>query len=64
MVFKENLRNLYDSWLLTAPVDEKTGAPIPPSHQQSTTWVVQAWDEISEELCAKAWTACEYKTKQ
>ena len=63
-VFKGFLKDLYDLWLLTAPVNEKTGAPVPPSRQQCANWVVEAWDKVSEELCAKAWTACGYKTKQ
>eukprot|EP00956_Cyclotella_meneghiniana_P025148 scaffold51757_cov42-Cyclotella_meneghiniana.AAC.21 len=27
------------------------------------SWVIQAWDQVPEEHCAKAWTACGYKTK-
>ena len=27
------------------------------------SWVVDAWDKITEELCAKAWVACGYKTQ-
>ena len=62
-VFKGYLRDIYDQWSLTAPVNATTGAPMPPSRQQMASWVVEAWEKIPEELCAKAWTACGYKTK-
>ena len=63
-VFKGYLRDYYDQWSLTAPINKNTGAPLPPSRQQMTNWVVQAWDKVPEELCAKAWTACGYKTQE
>ncbi len=62
-VFKGYLRDIYDQWSLTAPVNPKTGAPLPPSRQQMASWVVEAWEKIPNELCAKAWTACGYQTK-
>ena len=62
-VFKSFLRDIYDHWSLTAPINPTTGAPLPPSRQQMASWVVQAWDKVPKELCAKAWTACGYKTK-
>ena len=61
-VFKGYLRDIYDHWSLTAPVNPETGAPLPPSRQQMASWVVEAWDKISIELCANAWVACGYKT--
>ena len=63
-VFKAFLRQLYDKYMLTAPVNPATGSPLPPTRQQTSTWVVEAWDLIPEELCAKAWTACGFKTKE
>ena len=63
-VFKGYLRELYDIYALTAPVNQKTGSPYAPSRQLITSWIVQAWDRVPEELCAKAWTACGYKTKK
>lgn len=62
-VFKGYLHDIYDHWALSAPINATTGAPLPPSHQQMASWVVQAWDKVPEELCAKAWTACGYKTR-
>ena len=62
-VFKSFLRDIYDHWSLTAPVHPTSGAPLPPSRQQMASWVILAWDKVPEELCAKAWTACGYKTK-
>ena len=57
-----HVRHFYDQWSLTAPVNPETGAPLPPSRQQMASWVVEAWDKISIELCANAWVACGYKT--
>lgn len=62
-VFKGYLRDIYDHYALSAPVNPTSGAPVPPTRQQMASWVVQAWDQIPEELCAKAWLACDYKTK-
>ena len=55
--------SLTDLWALTAPINPETEAPLPPTRQQMASWVVEAWDKITEELCAKAWVACGYKTQ-
>ena len=62
-VFKGYFRDLYDEYILNAPVTEK-GNPKPPSRQLLATWVVKAWDMIPEELVRKAWTACGYETEE
>ena len=62
-VFKGHLRDCYDQWSLTAPINPQTGAPFPPTRQQCAQWVVTAWDKIPEELCQKAWVHCGYKPK-
>jgi hypothetical protein len=62
-LFKGFYCDLYDLWSLTAPVTD-SGAPKPPTRQQLVSWVVEAWEKVPEEMCAKAWTACGYKTKQ
>ena len=59
---KDNPRELYEMFALTAPVNPPTGAPCPPSSQKISTWAVEAWDQVPEELCAKDCTACWYKT--
>jgi hypothetical protein len=58
-VFKGHFRDLYDAYVLTAPIDDK-GSPKPPSRQLLATWAVKAWDMIPEELVRKSWTACGY----
>ena len=60
---KGYLRELYNMFTLTAPVNPTIGAPYPPSRQLITTWIVEAWDRVPEELCTNAWTTCSYKTK-
>ena len=40
-VFKGHFRDLYDLYILTAPISN-TGNPQPPSRQQLATWVVEA----------------------
>ena len=62
-VFKGHLRDLYDQWSLTCPVNPNNGAPYPPTRQLCARWVVEAWDKIPEELCRNAWTHCGYKSK-
>ena len=57
-LFKGYIRELYDIFSLTAPVNSATGDPCPPSREKKLTWVVEAWDQVPEELCAKAFTAC------
>ena len=63
-IFKFFLCEVYDVWELTSRVNTITGAPLSPTFQQVASWVVQAWDRITEELYANSWTACEYKTKK
>ena len=62
-VFKGHFRDLYDLYILTAPIG-KTGNPQAPSRQLLATWVVKAWDLIPEELVRKSWTACGYKSEK
>ena len=49
-VFKGYRRDIYDMWALTSPINKATGAPHPPTRQQCATWVVEAWEKVSEEL--------------
>ena len=58
-VFKAYFWDLYDQYILTAPIG-KSGNPTPPSRQLLSTWVVEAWEKIPEELVNKSWTACRY----
>src|SRR5210317_299623 len=58
-VFKGYFRDMYDQYILRAPVNDK-GTPLPPSRQQLATWVVEAWDKIPEEMVRKSWTSCGY----
>ena len=62
-VFKGYLCDIYHIQELTYPINTATGSPHPPTRQKCATWVVEAWENVSEELCAKAWTACGYKMK-
>ena len=62
-VFKGHFRDLYDLYIMTAPVGN-TGNPQAPSRQLLATWVVKAWDLIPEELVRKSWTACGYKSEK
>ena len=63
-VFKGYLRELYDIYAITAPINPTTGAPYPPSRQLIASWIVEAWERVPEELCAKVWIACGYKTRK
>ena len=63
-VLKGYLCDIYDMWELNSPIIKATGAPRPPTRKKCATWVVEAWENVSEELCAKAWTACGYKMKK
>ena len=60
-VFKGNYRDLYDNYMLSAPLNER-GQPIAPTRQMCATWVVQAWSDIPEELIRKSWEVCGYKS--
>ena len=63
-VFKGYLHDIYDLWELTSPINTATGSPHQPTWKKCVTWVVEAWEKVSKELCAKAWTVCGYKTKK
>ena len=52
-VFKGHFRDLYDLYIMTAPIGN-TGNPQAPSRQLLSTWVVKAWDLIPEELARKS----------
>ena len=58
-VFKAFFRDIYDNYILTAPIGN-TGNPTPPSRQLLSMWVVEAWEKIPAELVVKSWTACGY----
>ena len=49
---KQNLERFvcgeYDVFILTAPVNENTGQPLPPNQQLLALWIVTAWDKIPE----------------
>ena len=62
-VFKGYLYDIYDLWALTYLINTATVAPHPPTRKKCATWVVEPWEKLLEELCAKAWPACGYKTK-
>ena len=55
------IHDVYDVWALTVPLNPTTGASLTPTRQQVTSWVVQTWDRIPGEICAKSWTECGYK---
>ena len=55
-------RDLYDTYMLNAPVNPVTGHPFVPSHQLCAAWVVSAWERVPEALVRKAWTVGNYKT--
>jgi hypothetical protein len=60
-VFKGYYRELYDLYMLDAPVSSK-GYPIAPSRQLCAQWCVKAWKKVPEELVIKAWELAGYKT--
>ena len=59
-MFKGYLRDHYDLDYLTAPLNSKTEAPIAPTRQLLSTWIVEAWEKVPEELVRKSLTACGY----
>ena len=61
-VFKGHFRDIFQSWSLCAPCNEKTGQPLAPSRQLLCQWVVQAWSKVPEELMRKAWVVCGYRS--
>ena len=60
-VLKGYYREFYDEYVLTAPINEKTGQIISPTRQLSAQWVVKAWEKIPEEMIRKVWDVCGYK---
>ena len=61
-VFQGGYRNKYILYMLTAPMNEKTGHPLPPTRQLCAQWVVSAWEAIPDKLIRKAWTTLGYKS--
>ena len=53
-VFNRFIHEFYDVWALIDPINPTSGAPLPSTCQKVASWVVQAWDRITEELCAKS----------
>ena len=51
-VFKAYFRDIYDNYILTAPIGN-TGNPKPPSRKLLATWVVESWEKIPKELVQK-----------
>ena len=62
-VLKGYIHYIYYLWELPSPINTATRAPHPPTQKKFATWVVEAWGKLSEELCAKVWSACGYKTR-
>jgi hypothetical protein len=62
-VFKLYMREHYDSYALTAPVNDK-GAMIAPSRQLVASWVVSAWDRIPSALVVKAFLSAGITTPE
>ena len=42
-VFKGYLRNIYDLYYITDPLNYKTRAPIATTRQLLSTWIVEDW---------------------
>ena len=63
-VFKGYFRDVFEAWSLCAPLNERSGNPLPPSRQLLANWVVLAWEKISPALVVKAWEVCGYKTQK
>lgn len=59
-IFKAFYREFYDMYILTAPLTVH-GFPVPPSRQQISTWVVDAWKQVPEDLVYKSFIICGYK---
>ena len=49
-VMKGHYSDLHDIRMLTAPTNPRTRHPLIPSRQLCATWVVEAWDKVSESL--------------
>ena len=59
-IFKGFFRDLFEEWSLTCPINEKTDHPYPPSRQLLATWVVEAWEQVPDDLVRKAWVVSGY----
>ena len=59
-VFNDYFRYLYEIYSISANLNYKTGAPIAPNMNILSTWIVEAWEKVPEELVRKSWTACGY----
>ena len=59
-IFKGFYRDNYDEYILSAPVNEKTGHPIPPSRQLMACWIVDAWGKVPCSLVTRSWIVCGY----
>jgi hypothetical protein len=57
--FKTNLTRLWNDWILNRGDD--FAMTHPPSRELLTTWINQAWEEISEETVQNAWRKDGYK---
>ena len=49
-VFKGFFCDLFEQWSLNAPLNEKSGNPLPPSRQLLAKWVVLAWAKVDKVL--------------
>ena len=56
-VFKGFPRDLYNHYMITVKFIP-SGNPEPPTRHILVTWVVKAWDMVSEELVRKYSTSC------
>ena len=52
-MFKGLYRYYYYYYMLYAPSNNR-GQPVAPTHQLCATWVVKAWNKVSEELVRKS----------
>ena len=38
----------YDGFILTDPLNENTGQPLPPTRQLLAQWILTAWDKFQK----------------
>ena len=62
-IYKGYYRELYDLYMLNAPLNDK-GHPISPSRQLCAQWAVKAWDRMPTELVVEAWKLCGCKSME
>ena len=53
-------RDLYDTYMIDAPINPSIEHPFIPSHQLCAIWVVNAWKQVPEALVKKAWVIGNY----